>query len=112
MDRLERKRESIRNNLSPQAQNGFIQEEEQQRYTDFRNVESQRNDLTAEEFPEGPYGSGSLVESIGKSTPWREDQRSQNAYTYENRNLHEGIPRDHPGDFETPSENEDVDLNA
>lgn len=92
------------------AADGFL-EEDRSEYTDLATVESQRNDLTAEEFPEGPYGSSLLSESLGKSTPWREDQRPPNTFTYENRDLHEGLDRggypnehpthDEPGD-ETP----------
>ncbi|RAP77375.1 hypothetical protein [Paenibacillus montanisoli] len=71
-------------------------------YTDVKSVESQRNDLAAEEFPDGPYGSGLLSESLGKSKPWRIDQRSPNAYGYENRELHEGMYRDYPGEDDFP----------
>ncbi|SFL14027.1 hypothetical protein SAMN03159341_103435 [Paenibacillus sp. 1_12] len=87
-------------------QEGFI-EEDRNSYTDFKTVESQRNDLTAEEFPEGPYGSSRLTESIGKSTPWRQDQRPPNRFTYENRELHAGLSRDYPGDH--PTHDADVD---
>jgi hypothetical protein len=76
----------------------FIEEAPQRKYTDLKTVESSRNDLTAEEFPEGPYGSDLLTESLGKSTPWREDQRTQNRFTYENRELHAGIQRAYPGE--------------
>lgn len=74
--------------------------------TDLDTVESQRNDLTAEEFPEGPYGSSLLTESLGKSSPWREDQRPPNTYNYENRELHEGMQRNFPEDHETHDEPE------
>ncbi len=67
---------------------------------DFMTVESQRNDLTAEEFPEGPYGSSLPVESLGKSTPWREDQHSPNNYMYEDREFHAGLERGYPGDHD------------
>lgn len=77
-------------------QDGFMREAPQKKYTDLSTVESQRNDLTAEEFPEGPYGSSLLTESLGKSTPWREDQRSYNQFTYENRELHAGLSRGYP----------------
>ncbi|MBN2979884.1 MULTISPECIES: hypothetical protein [Cohnella] len=70
---------------------------------DLATVESQRNDLTAEEFPEGPYGSPVSVK-LGKSTPWREEQRPPNSYTYENRELHAGMERDYPGDHPTHAE--------
>lgn len=80
-----------------QNQEGFI-EEDRHKYTDLKTVESQRNDLTAEEFPEGPYGASRLTESLGKSKPWRESQRSPNQYAYENRELHEGLYRDYPAE--------------
>lgn len=81
-----------------------FKKERRRKYTDLSTVESQRNDLTAEEFPEGPYGSPLLTESLGKSTPWREDQRPPNSFTYENRELHEGLPRVYPPDHETHDE--------
>ncbi|MDB4867358.1 MAG: hypothetical protein JWR03_1691 [Cohnella sp.] len=74
--------------------------EKKQPDPDLSTVESRRNDLTAEEFPEGPYGSSITVESLGKSTPWRDDQRPPNTYTYENRELHAGLDRDYPGDHQ------------
>lgn len=76
---------------------GFLQEAPDKKYTDLATVESQRNDLIAEEFPEGPYGSSFAPEILGKSTPWREDQRSYNQFTYENRELHAGLSREYPG---------------
>lgn len=85
---------------------GFIKEDRSP-FTDLATVESQRNDLTAEEFPEGPYGSSLLTETLGKSSPWREDQRPPNTYAYENRELHEGLPRVYPPDHDTHDENED-----
>ncbi|MBP1993483.1 hypothetical protein [Paenibacillus eucommiae] len=86
-------------------QEGFI-EEDRDDYTDLATVESQRNDLAAEEFPEGPYGSSQLTESLGKSTPWRRDQRPPNRFVYENRELHEGLERVYPGDHKTHDETE------
>ena len=81
--------------------------ERKRKSADLRTVESTRNDLTAEEFPEGPYGSSLLTESLGKSTPWREDQRPPNRFSYENRDLHEGLPRVFPPDHETHDEQGD-----
>ncbi|WP_068773323.1 hypothetical protein [Paenibacillus sp. FJAT-26967] len=78
---------------------GFTEEE--RRGTDLPTVESQRNDTIPEEFPEGPYGSPMASPTLGKSTPWREDQRPTNRFRYENRDLHEGIERDYPGDDQT-----------
>ncbi|NBD26569.1 hypothetical protein GT019_22070 [Paenibacillus sp. T1] len=80
----------------------LFKKEDRQSYTDFKSVESQRNDLVAEEFPEGPYGSEIQSASLGKSTPWRMDMRSPNRFDYENRELHEGIGRDYPGEDSYP----------
>ncbi|MGJ9384064.1 hypothetical protein CR203_24495 [Salipaludibacillus neizhouensis] len=68
-------------------------------YTDFSTVETERNFLTHEEFSEGPYGSprnaNEPVEN--KSTPWEEGQQYYSNFAYENRNLHQGLPRKDPG---------------
>lgn len=84
--------------------------EKKQPTTDLATVESQRNDLTAEEFPEGPYGSDILSATLGKSTPWRDDQRSPNSFSYENRELHAGMDRDYPGDHDVHSESDEPGL--
>jgi hypothetical protein len=76
---------------------GF-KDENREVYTDLTTVESQRNDLIAEEFPEGPYGSIVDERSLGKSSPWRVDQRPPNRFDYENRELHAGLERGYPGD--------------
>ncbi|QNK59908.1 MULTISPECIES: hypothetical protein [Paenibacillus] len=60
--------------------------------------QSHENDLFAEEFPEGPYGSDLLRESLGKSSPWRMGQHKQSAYGYENKSLHKDLPREYPGE--------------
>lgn len=68
-------------------------------YQDVSTVESQRNDLASEEFPEGSYGSNLLSESLGKSSPWRiNNGKAHRPYGYENRTLHEDLPRDYPGE--------------
>jgi hypothetical protein len=85
------------------APDGFVKERRSD-YTDFKAVESMRNDLTAEEFPEGPYGSSLETESLGKSSPWRQDQRPPNRFSYEYRDLHEGLDRDYPPEHETHDE--------
>ena len=83
------------------SKDGFMKEKKSD-YTDLATVESQRNDLAAEEFPEGAYGSAGgteeYSEELGKRTPWREDQRAANAYAYENRELHQDRPRRYPDD--------------
>lgn len=78
-----------------------FEKEERAEYTDLSTVESERNDLIPEEFPEGPYGSDLQSESLGKSTPWRKDQRSPNRFDYEDRQQHMGMERDFPGADET-----------
>lgn len=78
-------------------------------FTDMATVESQRNDLTFEEFPEGPYGSPLRMESLGKSSPWRRDQRPPNRFAYENRMLHEGLPRQYPPEHLTRDERQNPD---
>ncbi|MGM7724532.1 hypothetical protein [uncultured Metabacillus sp.] len=67
-------------------------------YTDFSNVETQRNFLTAEEFPEGSFGSpiGKNKKVENKNTPWQHGQQFYSAFTYENRILHEDMPRQFP----------------
>lgn len=80
--------------------NGF-EKEKRAESTDLSTVESQRNDLVAEEFPEGPYGSDLRSDSLGKSTPWRKDQRPPNRFDYEDRQLHMGIEREYPGEDES-----------
>jgi len=70
-------------------------EKDSEQYSDFSNVEKQRNYLTAEEYPEGPYGSpiraNDPVEN--KSTPWKEGQRRYSSYNYEFKALHQDLPR-------------------
>ncbi|WP_066186184.1 hypothetical protein [Gracilibacillus timonensis] len=71
-------------------------------YEDFKNVQSQKEDLTSEELPEGPYGSA-LEGSLGKSDNWEEGQHVTSAFTYENRELHAGDKRKYPGAHPTHS---------
>lgn len=82
--------------------------EHRRKDTDVSTVESQRNDLTAEEFPEGPYGTDLYVETLGKSSPWREDQRPPNRFAYENRQLHADLPREFPPGHLTHTEDEET----
>ncbi|WP_219838527.1 hypothetical protein [Paenibacillus sp. R14(2021)] len=80
----------------------MFKKEDRQLYTDLKSVESQRNDLVAQEFPEGPYGSGIVTASLGKSTPWRIDMRSPNRFDYEDREQHAGMDRNYPGEDSYP----------
>ncbi|WP_026582880.1 hypothetical protein [Bacillus sp. J33] len=79
---------------------------EDEKYSDFSNVEKQRNFLTAEEFPEGPFGSPIRADEPveNKSTPWREGQQYYSNFTYEFRNLHQDMPRQFPGAHPTHDE--------
>nr|WP_232735726.1 hypothetical protein [Alteribacter populi] len=72
-------------------------------YTDFSNVETYKNFLTAEEYPEGPYGSprGKTDTVENKSSPWEPGQQYYSNLTYENRNLHQNLPRKFPGAHQT-----------
>ncbi|MBB6669688.1 hypothetical protein [Cohnella nanjingensis] len=76
--------------------------ERRQPVGDLSTVESQRNDLAPEEFPEGPYGADIDSPSLGKVTPWRADQHFQSSFDYENKELHEGMSRGYPGDDPLP----------
>ncbi|MFD1020497.1 cytosolic protein [Thalassobacillus hwangdonensis] len=70
------------------------------RYSDFANVEAQRNYLTPEQLPEGPYGAPRNKNepvSNRKSAPWTEKQRYYSAFNYENKGLHEDLPRQMDG---------------
>ncbi|MFD0051397.1 cytosolic protein [Actinomycetes bacterium NPDC127524] len=73
--------------------------DKKEKYFDFSNVEKQRNFIIPEDLPEGPYGAprGKDTPVENKSTPWEEGQRYQSAFNYENKSLHEGIPRQMDG---------------
>lgn len=72
---------------------------EDEKYTDFSNVETQRNFLVPEQTPEGPYGSPFLKDDPiqTKSTPWQKGQQYYSAFAYENRTLHQNMPRQMDG---------------
>ncbi|MBY7143988.1 hypothetical protein KFZ56_13225 [Virgibacillus sp. NKC19-3] len=68
-------------------------------YSDFSNVDSMRNVLIPEEYPEGAFGSAvnkdEQVES--KSTPWKEGQKRDSAFVFPDKKLHNDLPRQTPG---------------
>jgi hypothetical protein len=69
-------------------------EYDNQRYSELSTVESQRNEILQEEFPEGPYGAAHDEVRLGKATGWEPGQHSTTTrFTYETRNLHENLPR-------------------
>lgn len=78
----------------------------EKKYSNLSNVEKQKEFLAAEEFPEGPYGSpiGAEKPVENKSTPWQEGQQYYSNFTYENRNLHQDLPRQYPGAHPTHDE--------
>lgn len=65
------------------------------KYSDFVPVEKMHQQIIPEDFPEGPYGSP-INRRLGKSTPFEEDQQAISNLTYENKNLHEDLPRQYP----------------
>lgn len=73
--------------------------QDEEKYSDFSNVEKSKNYLTAEEFPEGPFGSTIRKDEPVelKSTEWKEGQRRYSAFNYENKSLHEDLPRQYEG---------------
>jgi len=81
-------------------------ERRDQQNEDLGTVESRRNELIPQEFPEGPYGSPAPINSstLGDRSPWREDQHAIDAFDYENRELHAGLDRDYPGDRDVDDE--------
>ncbi len=68
---------------------------DEKRSHEISNVEKQKNDLLPEELPEGPYGAprGEMTPVENKNSPWEEGQRYTSAFNYENKSLHEGLPR-------------------
>ncbi|WP_433744172.1 cytosolic protein [Falsibacillus pallidus] len=87
-------------------------DKEEEKYSDFSNVETQRNFLVPEITPEGPYGAprGKYTPVENKSTPWKEGQRYYSAFNYEFKSLHQDIPRQEPGAHPThddPERNEE-----
>jgi len=74
-----------------------------QDYRELKTVESQRNELVPEEFPEGPVGAATSYQ-LGKSSPWRPGQHAGPQFTYEMREFHEGLQREMPGSHPTHDE--------
>ncbi|HEY2420460.1 MAG TPA: cytosolic protein [Neobacillus sp.] len=81
------------------------------KFTDFANVEKQRNYLTAEEMPEGAYGSSIRKNELvqNKSTPWKEGQRYYSAFNFEFKTMHQDLPRQMDG-AHPPHDHPDKDV--
>ncbi len=73
------------------------------RYTNLSNVEKMDDYLIPEEFPEGPYGSPirAYKPVENKSSDWKKGQRHYSAFNYENKSLHEDLPRQMEGAHST-----------
>ncbi|MEH7334176.1 cytosolic protein [Neobacillus drentensis] len=84
-----------------------------EKYTEISNVEKQHNYLTAQEFPEGPYGSTFRKDDSvqNKSTPWEEGQRTYSAFNYEYKSFHQDLPRKMEG-AHPPHDDPDTDEQA
>ncbi|WP_407272548.1 cytosolic protein [Radiobacillus sp. PE A8.2] len=89
--------------------------EDEEKYSDFSNVEAGRNYLIPEQLPEGPYGSPINKDKPvqNKSTPWKEGQRYYSAFNFPDKDQHQDLPRqedgahpihDHDGDVEPNEE--------
>jgi hypothetical protein len=76
--------------------------------SELSTVESQRNEIIPEEFPEGPYGAATNEELLGKATGWESDQHVISNFAYEYRNFHQDLPRQEPAAHQT---HDDPDLN-
>lgn len=77
-----------------------MSEKKDERYTDFSNVEDQRRFLATEEFPEGAFGvkgNDKEFEPVkNKETAWEEGQQYTSPFAFENRTLHQDLPRKYP----------------
>lgn len=81
-------------------------------YTDVSTVETRKNFIIFEEYPEGAYGAvrGEDDPVEGKSTPWEEGQRTYSNFNYEFKSFHQDLPREYPGAHPThddPDENQE-----
>lgn len=78
----------------------------EKQYDELTTVEVQRNFIIPEDLPDGPYGApgGADTPVENKSTPWEKEQRSHSAFNYENKSLHENLPRKFPGSHPTHDE--------
>lgn len=77
------------------------------KHSDFVPVEKVHQEIIPEEFTEGPYGSP-MNRRLGKSTPFGPGQHAISGFTYENKNLHENLPRQYPG-AHPPHDDDEVD---
>ncbi|WP_249871183.1 hypothetical protein [Oceanobacillus saliphilus] len=76
-----------------------MKDNHKEEYSNFPNVDQQKNQLIPEEFPEGPYGSAINIDEkvTGKSEPWKPGQYRDSAFVFPDKNQHDGIPRQADG---------------
>jgi len=72
------------------------QEYSNQQYSELSTVESMRNEILPEEFPDGPYGAATHEVKLGKATGWEDQQHRVSNLAYEYRNFHQNLPRHEP----------------
>lgn len=79
------------------------------KHDDFSVVKDQQNMLTAEELPEGPYGSPIRKDEPveNKSGPWKEGQQYMSGFVYETRSFHDNLPRQMDGAHPTHDEKDE-----
>lgn len=71
-------------------------------YEEISTVQSQRNEILQEEFPEGPYGAAHDEKKLGKATGWEPGQHSTTTrFTYETRQFHNDLERHEPASHPT-----------
>ncbi len=62
-------------------------------YTPLSTDHDQIHSRTLEEFPEGPYGSPIPSMSLGKSSGWDTGEHVEPRFSFENKRLHDDLPR-------------------
>ncbi|MBO8170534.1 MAG: hypothetical protein H0Z33_01415 [Bacillaceae bacterium] len=73
--------------------------QKQDTYTPLSTDHDHIHSRTLEEFPEGPYGSPLLQTSLGKSSGWDTGEHVNPRFSFENKRLHNDLPRlDPPAD--------------
>ncbi|MCR6111967.1 hypothetical protein HXA35_16685 [Bacillus sp. A301a_S52] len=75
---------------------------------DFQAVEKNREEIIPEGTPDGAYGSP-YAPSEASTNGLKPDRRAISAFTYENRELHEGNKRKDPGAHPTHDSQENDD---
>ncbi|PSL51301.1 hypothetical protein B0H94_101214 [Salsuginibacillus halophilus] len=79
---------------------------------DISTAQDQVRFLQPEDLPEGPYGAPrNKNEPVqDKETPSHRKQQTKSAFTYEDRELHAGLERKHPGAHDTHAEKHTTEL--